>query len=70
MAVKNFGQEDPIPCHDCLYSLNEESTHLNLDSFVVINPTSSSEGLKSMDRTLARHEIAVCFEKKHEQNQI
>jgi len=41
----------------------EEKTHLNRESFVVMIPTSSSEGLKSMDRTLARQEMAVCFEK-------
>lgn len=35
-------------------------THLNLGSCLVIIPTSSSEGLKSMDRTVDRHEIAVC----------
>ena len=37
---------------------------MNPDPFVVIIPTSSSEGLKSMDRTVARHEIAVCIEKR------
>lgn len=33
--------------------------YLNLGSCVVTTPTSSSEGLKSMERTVDRQEIAV-----------
>lgn len=37
--------------------------YLNLGSCSVTTPTSSSEGLKSMERTVDRHEIAVCRKK-------
>lgn len=43
-----------------LSALSQVNTHLNLGSCLVMIPTSSSEGLKSMDRTVVRHEIAVC----------
>lgn len=36
-------------------------SYLNLGSCVVTTPTSSSEGLKSMERTVDRQEIAVCW---------
>lgn len=36
-------------------------SYLNLGSCVVTTPTSSSEGLKSMERTVERQEIAVCW---------
>lgn len=42
--------------------LLKKNAHLKLGSCVVMTPTSSSEGLKSMDRTVDRHEIAVCVE--------
>ena len=44
----------------------QENTHLNVGSCEVITPTSSSEGLKSIDRTVDRHEIAVCVEREGE----
>lgn len=43
--------------------------YLNLGSCVVRTPTSSSEGLKSMDRTVDRQEIAV-WEKEEHDDQI
>lgn len=45
-------------------ALFQKNTHLNLGSCAVMTPISSSEGLKSMDRTVDRHEIAVCLETK------
>jgi len=40
-------------------SISDSDRILNVGSFEVITPTSSSEGLKSIDRTVDRHEIAV-----------
>jgi hypothetical protein len=37
----------------------ENVTHLNLGFSTVTTPTSISEGLKSIDRTVDRHVIAV-----------
>ena len=36
--------------------------HLNFGSWMVTTPTSNSEGLKSIDRTVDRQDIAVCRE--------
>lgn len=45
-------------------ALFQKNTHLNLGSCAVMTPISSSEGLKSMDRTVDKHEIAVCLKTK------
>lgn len=50
------------PSTDTYLRLMSGNTHLNLGSCLVMIPTSSSEGLKSMDSTAERHEIEVCCE--------
>lgn len=39
---------------------------MNFGSWEVITPTSSSVGLKSTDRTVDRHEMAVCVERERD----
>lgn len=50
----------------CGCSVAVATDYLNLWSCVVTTPTSSSEGLKSMESTVDRHEIAVwCTKRKN-----